>query len=113
MQFIEGGQIASLSLLFGGQAEVVEIIVTEASQVIGVSLRDLNLPQGIIVGAVVRGGQVTIPTGDTVIQAGDRVVVFCVASLVHQLEKLFYRQKGGLFRELWHGRKDPGKSPAN
>jgi trk system potassium uptake protein TrkA len=113
MRFIEGGQIASLSLLFGGQAEVVEIIVTEASQVIGVSLRDLNLPQGIIVGAVVRGGQVTIPTGDTVIQAGDRVVVFCVASLVHQLEKLFYRQKGGLFRELWHGRKDPGKSPAN
>ena len=83
---------------------MVEIIVTEASQVIGVSLRDLNLPQGIIVG-VVRGGQVTIPTGDTVIQAGDRVVVFCVASLVHQLEKLFYRQKG-LFRELWHGRRD-------
>ena len=35
IRFIQGGQIASLSLLFGGQAEVVEIIVTEASQVVG------------------------------------------------------------------------------
>jgi len=111
IRFIQGGQIASLSLLFGGQAEVVEIIVTDASQVIGVPLRQLDLPQGIIVGAVVRGGRVTIPRGDTVIQPGDRVVVFCVASMVHQLEKLFYRQKGGLLHELWHGRKDSGKPP--
>ncbi len=104
IRFIEGGQIASLSLLFGGQAEVLEIIVTEASQVIGVPLRDLKLPQGIIVGAVVRGRQVTIPTGDTVIEPGDRVVVFSLAPLVSQLERLFYRQRGGLFREFWHSR---------
>ena len=57
IRFIQGGQIASLSLLFGGQAEVVEIIVTEASQVVGVTLADLNLPQGMIVGAIVRGAK--------------------------------------------------------
>ena len=104
IRFIEGGQIASLSLLFGGQAEVLEIIVTEASQVIGVPLRDLKLPQGIIVGAVVRGRQVTIPTGDTGIEPETGLLSFSLAPLVSQLERLFYRQRGGLFREFWHSR---------
>lgn len=113
IRFIQGGQIASLSLLFGGQAEVVEIIVTEASQVVGVTLADLNLPQGMIVGAIVRGSQVTIPRGDSVIRPGDRVVVFCLAALVNQLERLFYRQRGGFLRELWHGRKDSGNPSAD
>ncbi len=113
IRFIEGGQIASLSLLFGGQAEVLEIIVTEASKVIGIPLKDLNLPEGIIVGAIIHAGKIIIPKGDSVIRSGDRVVVFCVTSLVSQLEKLFYRQKGGFLREFWRGHKGPGNPPTD
>ncbi len=42
-------------------------------------MREVKLPEGIVVGAIVRGDEVIIPRGDTVIEAHDRVIVFAAA----------------------------------
>ena len=42
----------------------------------GVSLQDLPLPQGVLLGIVIRGEEAFIPTGATLLQAGDRAVLF-------------------------------------
>ncbi len=55
----------------------------------GVPLKDVNLPAGVMVGAVVRGGQVISPRGSTVIQNKDRVVLFAGSAAVRKVEKLF------------------------
>ncbi len=109
LRFIQGGRVASLSLLFGGQAEVVEIIVDETARAVGIPLAHLGLPRGIIIGSIVHQGDVVIPRGSSVIQPGDRVIVFCVQSKVVMLEKFFYPSKGGLFRELWDNYKGTRK----
>ena len=44
---------------------------------------------GVLIGAIVRGGQVITPRGDTVIQAKDRVVLFAAAEAVRKVEDLF------------------------
>ncbi|MCC5909993.1 MAG: Trk system potassium transporter TrkA [Clostridiaceae bacterium] len=110
LRFIQGGRVASLSLLLGGQAEVLEIIAKENSKVVENKLSSLGLPKGMIIGAVVHKGNVIIPDGNAVIYPGDRVIVFCLQSEVASIEKLFYRQKGGLINELWDSYKGTRKS---
>lgn len=49
----------------------------------------IDLPSGIRVGAVFRGGKVLTPDGDLQIQAQDRIVIFAVANRVRQVEQMF------------------------
>ncbi|QUH24579.1 Trk system potassium transporter TrkA [Serpentinicella alkaliphila] len=110
LRFIQGGKVISISLLLGGQAEVLELIANESSNIVGKPLSDVGLPQGIIIGAVVHRGVVTIPSGKTIIYPGDRMIVFCLESEISHIEKYFYKVKGGLLHELWSSYKGTGKS---
>lgn len=112
-RFIQGGQIASLSLLFGGQAEVLEIIVPDDAPIIGHSLAQAQIPQGVIIGSIVRAGKVIIPNGSSTIEANDRVIAFCLHSEIAELNKLFYPKRRGMWHELWAGLKGPRKPPTD
>ena len=50
---------------------------------------EARLPNGGIVGAILRGEEVVVPRGETVIEAGDRVVVFATYEAVKKVERLF------------------------
>lgn len=100
-RFIQGGQIASLSLLFGGQAEVVELIVPKDAPITKGRLSEAKIPPGLIVGTIVRGGSILIPGGDSRILAGDRVIIFCLQSEIPALQSLFYPQRRRIWHELW------------
>ncbi|HPT84160.1 MAG TPA: Trk system potassium transporter TrkA [Limnochordia bacterium] len=113
VRFIQGGQIASLSLIFGGQAEVMEFVVPPDAPIIGVKLAEARIPPGVILGSIVRRGQVFIPKGDFVVQAQDRVIAFCLHRQLPELNKLFYPKRRGLGHELWFGRKGSGKHSAD
>ncbi|NMB96843.1 MAG: Trk system potassium transporter TrkA [Clostridiaceae bacterium] len=110
LKFIRGGKVMSVSLLLGGQAEVVEILADDQMPVAGKKIAELGLPKGIIIGAVSHEGKVLIPKGNTIIYPGDRFVVFCLSSHIHVLETFFKPSKGGLFHELWNRNKSSGKS---
>ena len=47
------------------------------------------MPAGVIIGALVRGDEVIIPRGDTVIEPHDRVIIFTIADMVKKVEKMF------------------------
>src|SRR3546814_6552453 len=63
----------SLSEDFG---EVIEAEALDTSSLVGVPIREARLPDGVIVGAIVRGNEVIIPRGDTVTRPNDLVVIF-------------------------------------
>ncbi len=94
LKYIRGGRVISVSLLLDGQAEVTEIIASKNLTVLNTPLKDLNLPKGIIIGAIVHKGKVHVPNGDSKIQSGDRIVVFSLLSEVPALET-FFRLKDG------------------
>lgn len=102
LKFVRGGRVLSVSLLLGEQAEVTEIIVDENTLVIGKPLWELGLPKGMIIGSIVRGKNVMIPNGETVILPNDRLVIFCIASNVPHLQMFMKEKRGGLMRELWN-----------
>lgn len=89
LQHVRRGRIRSVYTLREGEAEVIEAEAMETSPLVGKPLRDINLPNGILVGAVVRGRDVLIPRGSTIIKEGDRVIMFAVHGMVKKVEKMF------------------------
>lgn len=102
LKYIRGGKVISVSLLLGGDGEVTELIVGKNSPFINKPLSELNLPKGIIIGTIVRDGKVTIPKGNSIIRADDRIVVFCITKDTPTLKKFFSPKKGGILSELWN-----------
>ncbi len=89
LQHVRQGRIRSVHSLSEGFGEIIEAEALETSSMVGIPLREAGLPQGVLVGAIVRGEEVIIPRGDTVIKPKDQVVIFATASAIKSVEKLF------------------------
>jgi trk system potassium uptake protein len=89
LQHVRKGRIRQVHSVYDGAAEVIEAEALETSPLVGARLRDLSLPDGLRIGAILRGSQVIIPDGETSVKAGDRVVLFALAGQVKQVEQLF------------------------
>lgn len=72
----------------------MEIIASDNMQLTNIPLRELELPDGVIIAAIHRGKQVIIPHGDTVIEEDDKVTIFCLLSDIADLEGLFKQKRG-------------------
>jgi len=89
LQHIRRGRILSVHSLREGVGEVIEAEALDTSSVVGTPLRDVKLDKGIIIGAIIREGEVVWPRGDTVIRVKDRVVLFATSQAVKKAEKMF------------------------
>ncbi len=86
LKFFRGGKVLSVSLLLGGKAEVNEFVADKSMKIVGKPLSQLDLPKGVIIGAILTTkNEVIIPNGDTVINSGDRFVVFSLAATLQKL----------------------------
>ena len=89
LQHVRRGRIRAVHSIREGLAEVIEAEALETSPLMGAPLREVKLPAGIIVGAILRDDEVIIPDGDTVIRTKDRVIILASAGQVKKVEKLF------------------------
>jgi trk system potassium uptake protein TrkA len=88
LRFVRRGEISAVTLLESG-AQMIELKVPEICRVSGHPLADVGFPRGAIVGALLRGDDVIIPTGKDTLQAGDDAVVFTVGTAVDKVERIF------------------------
>lgn len=89
LQHVRKGRIRGVHSLLDGAGEVIEAEALETSPLVGKPLKQLDIFDGMRIGAIVRGGRVLLPRGDSVIQARDRVVMFALADRVKRVEQLF------------------------
>ncbi len=92
LQHVRRGRIHSVHTFRQGFGELIEAEALETSDLVGAPIKDVNLPPDVLIGAIVRDGQVIMPTGSTVVQAKDRVVLFAAAESVRKTEKMFSAQ---------------------
>jgi trk system potassium uptake protein TrkA len=85
-------KVISLSLVDTGEAEVLELEAEAESPITKAQLKDLVLPDGIVIGAVLHEGTVIVPRGETLIFEGDRVIVFALHSAAAAVERLFRKE---------------------
>jgi len=89
LQHIRRGRIKGVYSLSDGQAELIDAVALETSPLVNKPLRDAALPEGVMIGAVYRDGEVVMPTGDTVINTGDRIVLMAMRENVKDVEQMF------------------------
>jgi trk system potassium uptake protein TrkA len=89
LQHVRRGRIRGVYTLHQGAGEVIEAEALETSPMVGKTLRELDMPDGIRIGLVIRTGESFPPSGDTIVQAGDRVILFARSDSVNLVEQLF------------------------
>lgn len=89
LQHVRKGRIRSVYAVQRGSGEIIEAEALETSPLVGQALRDVDLPDGIRIGAIYRDKAVLRPDGSTKIKAKDRVVLFASADAVRDVEQLF------------------------
>lgn len=85
---VQGSKKVLSSQLIQGQAEMMEIVATHRMKILDIPIKELNIPDSIIFGAIHRGSEVIIPNGDTRIQENDRVIIFSLLSEMSATENL-------------------------
>ena len=89
MTFARQGAVKKVSYLEGARAEAVEIIVAEGAKVAGIPLMKAALPRECLVCAFVRKNEAHIPRGNTILEAGDRVIVFLESGASNKVMEYF------------------------
>lgn len=89
LQHIRRGKIRGLHSVHEGQGEVLEAEALQTSPLVGRPIRECRIPDGIMFGAIVRDKKVVRPGGDTVIEVGDRVILFARNDMIRKVEQLF------------------------
>jgi trk system potassium uptake protein TrkA len=92
---VRHGDVVRVHSLRRGAAEALEAIVhgdDRSSRVVGKAVGDIPLPEGTLIGAIVRGEDVIMAHHDTVVQADDHVILFLSDRRhLEAVEKLFLR----------------------
>ncbi|MBR2262316.1 MAG: Trk system potassium transporter TrkA [Paludibacteraceae bacterium] len=88
-QYTLDADVHNVKCLTHVDAEVVELTPKEGSVITKGKIMDVKLPNDIFIGGVIRNGEGFIANGQTHIQAGDDVIVFCSAASFHKLDGLF------------------------
>ncbi|MBN9276582.1 MAG: Trk system potassium transporter TrkA [Hyphomicrobium sp.] len=89
LQHVRRGRIIAVHSIGSGAGEIMEAEALETAPIVGKALKDLPQLKGVRVGAIVRGGKVIVPDGDTQIQVKDRVILFARTDNVRDVEQLF------------------------
>ena len=89
LKFIRQGEIVSIASIPGVEAEIIELVAQPQSKITRKPVRQIDFPKNALLGGIIRGNQVVIPTGGTQILAGDKVVVFALPGAIKKVEKLF------------------------
>ena len=88
LRHIRHGRVRGVYSIGDAEAEVIEAEVLSTSSMAGKSIREIDFPEGVLVGAVRKGEEVVKITGGLRIEDGDRIVLFAMASDVPEVERL-------------------------
>ena len=88
-QMMLDANVHNVRFLMNANADVAEFIPQEGSKITQKAVKDMRLPYGVTIGGLVRDGEGHLVSGNTRINAGDTVMVFCHSTNMKKIENLF------------------------
>ena len=88
-QMMLDADVSNVKCLTFANADVAEFTVKAGSKITKHPVKDLGLPKGTTIGGLIRNGEGVVVMGNTQIQPGDHVVVFCLNMMIKKIEKYF------------------------
>ena len=87
LHFIRKGKVLSATTFHDKKAEAIEAVALETSDIVNKPISKIKFPKDAIITAIIREGELIIPTETSVIQPGDHVIIFALANAVKNVEK--------------------------
>ena len=88
LRHIRHGRVSAVYSIGDAEAEVIEAEVLSTSPIAGCRIREIDFPEGVLVGAVRKDTKVVKPTGSLRIEEGDKIVIFALTEDVPEVERL-------------------------
>ena len=88
-QLTLGADVKNIKSLMLADSDVAEFVAAKDSKVTKKPVKDLGLPFGVTIGGLVRNGTGMLVNGNSRIEAGDSVMVFCHEQKLNNIEKFF------------------------
>ena len=88
LRHIRHGKVRAVYSLGDSEAEMIEAQVLSTSPLAGRLVREIEFPEGVLVGGVMKGDKVLKPTGDLRLEAGDVIALFSMSKDVREVERL-------------------------
>lgn len=88
LRHIRHGRVRDIYSIGDAEAEVIEAQALSTSPISGRAIRDIEFPEGVLIGAVQKGNRIMMPTPDTRIEEGDLVLIFALTKDVPEVESL-------------------------
>ena len=93
LHYFRQGRILSSVAVGGEAAEMMEALVEKDSWLAGRAVHELGLPRGVLLIGASRDGETRIPSGGTVIRAGDTIAILCLRARVGEMEEVLAGKK--------------------
>ncbi|WP_146345397.1 Trk system potassium transporter TrkA [Falsiphaeobacter marinintestinus] len=88
LRHIRHGRVRQVYSVGDAEAEVIEAEVLSTSPMAGQKLRDIDFPEGVLVGAIRKGDKILRIDGNLRVEEGDVVALFAMADDVPEVERL-------------------------
>jgi trk system potassium uptake protein TrkA len=88
LKLIRKGNIKNIYSFVDGKVEVIELLV-DKSPVSGDRLSAIKLPPQTLIVSIAREGEDILPSGDSIVQNGDHIVVIAEKESVSKIEAIF------------------------
>jgi len=88
LQHIRVGKVLAAKSIIDEQAEVMEAVALETSDIVGKPIREISIPKGALVTGIMRQDTIIIPTGESVIEPNDRIIIFAKKQAIPEVEKI-------------------------
>ena len=88
LRHIRHGRIRAVYTIGNAEAELIEAQVLGTSSLAGKILKDIDWPEGVLVGAIMKGNEINIAKSNTILEEGDIITVFYNSKVVNQVEKM-------------------------
>jgi len=88
LRHIRHGRVRGVYSIGDAEAEIIEAKVLSTSPIAGQKISDIDFPEGVLVGGVLKSGIMMKPVGTTRIEEGDVIALFSLAKDITEVERL-------------------------
>ena len=88
LRHIRHGRVKGVYSIGDAEAEIIEAQVLSTSPLSGQKIKDIDFPEGVLVGGVLKGGKLVMPTGSLRIDEGDVIALFALSKDIPEVERL-------------------------
>ncbi|PIE68002.1 MAG: Trk system potassium transporter TrkA [Deltaproteobacteria bacterium] len=88
LKHIRRGKVLSAISIKGEDGEVMEAVALPTSDIVSRPLRKIAFPKGALLAGIIRGESIIIPSGESVVEPDDRIIIFATREAISRVEKM-------------------------